>query len=45
MRDAPFGFRVRSELTNGVDNPHSVYLFVQQLNTLRIDNGAITTST
>jgi hypothetical protein len=43
MKDQPFGFRIRSELTNGVQNPHSLYLFVQQLNTLQIDNGAITT--
>ena len=45
FKNAPFGFRVRSELTNGSDNPHSVFLFVQQMNTLQINNGAITTST
>ena len=44
MKNAPFGFRLRSELTNGVENPHSLYLFVQQLNTLQIVNGAITTT-
>lgn len=43
MRQTPFGFRVRSTLTNGVDNPHSVFLFVKQMNTLTIQNGAIST--
>tara|TARA_B110000908_G_C10263597_1_gene461373 strand:+ start:4251 stop:5600 length:1350 start_codon:yes stop_codon:yes gene_type:complete len=45
MKNSPFGFRVRSNLTHGTDNPHSVYLFVKQLNTLQISNGAIQTST
>lgn len=43
MRQTPFGFRLRSTLTNGVDNPHSVFLFVKQMNTLTIQNGAIST--
>ena len=45
MKNSPFGFRVRSNLTHGTENPHSVYLFVKQLNTLQISNGAIQTST
>ena len=41
FKNAPFGFRIRSKLTNGVDNPHSLYLFVEQMNTLSINNGVI----
>tara|TARA_R110000772_G_scaffold65550_3_gene146288 strand:- start:13487 stop:14857 length:1371 start_codon:yes stop_codon:yes gene_type:complete len=44
FKGAPFGFRVRSELQNGVDNPHSLYLFVEQMNTLSINNGVIQVS-
>tara|TARA_R110000822_G_scaffold41325_9_gene112427 strand:- start:500 stop:1855 length:1356 start_codon:yes stop_codon:yes gene_type:complete len=41
FKNAPFGFRIRSQLVDGVDNPHSVYLFVKQVNQLSVNNGVI----